>query len=303
MGASLPGLDDSNLLVTLHSGAREPSPWRAFLGRLADREAADAAHLVVADGAWVWRFASAPTALAVDDAQLRRLRPLRVYALSEVEGAYEGGAGFGRLMRVNGPDAWSAWLIVMRANGDFAAANSALLSALAPHLAVAAANWIETKRLNERVTIADDLLRRAGITWQALDGALGADTWRADTEHIAAKAKQTLRDGAVAFRCADSREVLVVAAGGARTVAVMRCAAEAQARQVQCLARLWSLAPSEARFAVTLAEGKNLSEAAAALGLTLETARHYSKRLYAKTGARGLPDLMRLVIGSVAMLA
>ncbi len=39
------------------------------------------------------------------------------------------------------------------------------------------------------------------------------------------------------------------------------------------------------------------------LHLTLETARNYSKRLYAKTGTRGQADLVRLVLTNVAMLA
>lgn len=56
-------------------------------------------------------------------------------------------------------------------------------------------------------------------------------------------------------------------------------------------------------MAVALAEGASIVEAAAMLGITEQTARHYSKRLYAATGTRGQAELVRLVWSSVAALA
>jgi DNA-binding CsgD family transcriptional regulator len=46
-----------------------------------------------------------------------------------------------------------------------------------------------------------------------------------------------------------------------------------------------------------------LAEAATEFGLTIETARTYSKDLYEKTGARGQPDLVRIVLRSVLAVA
>ncbi|MEJ2459021.1 MAG: helix-turn-helix transcriptional regulator, partial [Novosphingobium sp.] len=59
----------------------------------------------------------------------------------------------------------------------------------------------------------------------------------------------------------------------------------------------------EAELAVALNEGLSIAEAAERMGLTLETARNYSKRLYAKLGVRGQAQLVRLVSDSVAVMA
>ena len=69
------------------------------------------------------------------------------------------------------------------------------------------------------------------------------------------------------------------------------------------LVGLFGLLPSEARLAWAIAEGHSMSEAADALGISLETARHYSKRVFAKTGARGQPELVRLILKSVLAIA
>ena len=52
-----------------------------------------------------------------------------------------------------------------------------------------------------------------------------------------------------------------------------------------------------------LSRGMSITEAAQDLGLTVETARNYSKKVYAKTGARGQPDLIRFVMRSVLAIA
>jgi DNA-binding CsgD family transcriptional regulator len=69
------------------------------------------------------------------------------------------------------------------------------------------------------------------------------------------------------------------------------------------LSDLFALSPSEARLALALCRGKSIAEAAAELGLALETARSYSKSIYLKTGTRGMADLVRIVMGSVLALA
>lgn len=73
-------------------------------------------------------------------------------------------------------------------------------------------------------------------------------------------------------------------------------------RHVQ-IAQLFGLLPSEARLALALSRGLSIAQAAEFLGLTIETARNYSKKIYAKTGTRGQPDLVRLMLTSVLALA
>jgi DNA-binding CsgD family transcriptional regulator len=66
---------------------------------------------------------------------------------------------------------------------------------------------------------------------------------------------------------------------------------------------LFGSSQSEAKLALALSREKNLGKAAGELGLSLETVRTYSKKLYAKTGARGLPDLGRILMRSILAFA
>lgn len=69
------------------------------------------------------------------------------------------------------------------------------------------------------------------------------------------------------------------------------------------LEQMFDLIPSEARLALALTRGMSIAEAAGELGLTVESARTYSKRIYAKTGARGQTDLVRFIHRSVLAIA
>jgi DNA-binding NarL/FixJ family response regulator len=69
------------------------------------------------------------------------------------------------------------------------------------------------------------------------------------------------------------------------------------------LAQLFNLLPSEARLALALSRGMSITEAAEDLGLTEQTARTYSKTIYAKMGARGQADLVRFIHRSVLRIA
>jgi DNA-binding CsgD family transcriptional regulator len=64
----------------------------------------------------------------------------------------------------------------------------------------------------------------------------------------------------------------------------------------QQLRELYSLTAGEARIAAWLLQGKSVEEAAAAMGITVNTARAYLKRIYQKTGVRRQPELMRLLL-------
>ena len=71
---------------------------------------------------------------------------------------------------------------------------------------------------------------------------------------------------------------------------------DAQAR----LSALHALPPREAELALKLSEGLSIAEAAQAMGLTVETARNYSKRIYAKLGVRGKAELVRRILEGTA---
>lgn len=76
-----------------------------------------------------------------------------------------------------------------------------------------------------------------------------------------------------------------------------------QADRHEQLVSLFGLLPSEARLAWQLAQGTSIADAAAMVGIAEETARSYSKKIYAKTGARGQPELVRIVLTSVLAIA
>jgi DNA-binding CsgD family transcriptional regulator len=79
--------------------------------------------------------------------------------------------------------------------------------------------------------------------------------------------------------------------------------AGSETEQAKALTAMFGLTRSEARLAAAVADGASLAEAADALGLTIETARNYAKRVFAKTRTRGQVDLVRAIAGSVAGLA
>lgn len=279
-------LQDLNLLALLHAGGRAAAPWREFLAQLQRQCSAGLAVLAIGreDGPLTcWTSDPEADAPALAIKAMRQMRPLRVYALDELTDAPSGDpAWFGRLTRAEGITDHSAWLIVLSAERDFAAAHAALLSALAPHVAIAAANHISLQHARMRGAMMEDVLKRAGIALEFVDDA------RSDRG----------QGQSLFLRNPDQ------GAGPAPSgMLLTRTHPPIRPEQLRCLAERWSLTPSEARFALTVSQGKTLAEAAEALGLTLETARHYSKRLYAKTGVSGLPELVHRVLTSVAMLA
>ncbi|MCU0818995.1 MAG: helix-turn-helix transcriptional regulator [Beijerinckiaceae bacterium] len=61
------------------------------------------------------------------------------------------------------------------------------------------------------------------------------------------------------------------------------------------LAALFDLTPAQARTAAALADGVSVQGIAASLGITEKTVRTYIERIFAKTGARRLSDLLVLL--------
>jgi DNA-binding CsgD family transcriptional regulator len=64
----------------------------------------------------------------------------------------------------------------------------------------------------------------------------------------------------------------------------------------QHLRELYGLSAGEARLTSWLLQGKSVDEAAAAMGITVNTARTRLKRIYNKTGVRRQPELVRRLL-------
>lgn len=68
------------------------------------------------------------------------------------------------------------------------------------------------------------------------------------------------------------------------------------------LRELFDLTPSEARLTVSLAHGRSLIEAAGTLGISEQTARTYTKRIFSKTRTSRQAELVHKVLTSLASL-
>jgi len=66
---------------------------------------------------------------------------------------------------------------------------------------------------------------------------------------------------------------------------------------------LYHLTPAEARLAVAVAEGRELTEIAEAFGIARNTARAQLRTIYDKTGVRRQADLVRLLLSGPAAFA
>ena len=69
------------------------------------------------------------------------------------------------------------------------------------------------------------------------------------------------------------------------------------------MAATLGLSTREAALAEAIGQGRSIVDAGAQLQLTPETARNYSKRIYAKTGASGQADLVRMMLTGLAPFA
>jgi DNA-binding CsgD family transcriptional regulator len=96
---------------------------------------------------------------------------------------------------------------------------------------------------------------------------------------------------------------------GEKTVAAVihlsdaRTAGAAGTASAQKLMELFELNTMEAGLALQIARGRTLTEAALALKLSEQTARTYSKQIFAKTGTHRQAELVRLILTSVAHLS
>lgn len=357
---ALTSLDERDLLLPLAEGIREDPMWDTFLKRLRQRTEATWACLLVqmtptAHLPPITRVAAARADLPDPDFDrlsslglipYAALRPNRAYALEEMldfddpaapnrqrAGLKEAGIAHARFIRIVSRAENNAWLILLSERRPFDADDSALLSAIAPHLAVALDTLGALGAQQLRATIAEQALEMLGIGQAALDregrviltdglagqvlGARGGARL-----NLSSEAAHALAEGCAAMvrAPAGARRVVKLDNSGARDLLLRplpapigtAVAAIATVRQPQkrkrpapprIVAQLLGLSEREAALAEAMSRGESILEAGALLQLTPETARNYTKRAYAKTGASGQADLVRQVLTGLAPLA
>ncbi len=322
-------IEDSDVLVELYRGAGQVPPWQGFLKRVGDR--ATALLLILPDGTKspdFHRIGGQAVPFATD--ALLRMRYQRVYAAEELAGPRS--FGFARILRVRVEGGGDAWLIVGRDGAELSAAFTLMLSGLGPHLAVAVASYLALAEMRVQAAFADRVAQKfqtgvlrlnlAGIILTASPFALDA---LANTETVFGQiggklglpmpAAKTLADTLQDYETGTVRDAVAVQIdnlqmliqpdqmGQNPTALVhLRAMMPPIAAAAPTLAQLAQISLSEARFALKLADGLTIAEAGAALGLTLETARNYSKQIYSKMDLRGQSDLIRYVKNSVIPL-
>ncbi len=247
-----------------------------------------------------------------------------------------------RLMRIVEPGGVNVWLTASRRVGGFDAADEALIAALAPYLRSALRGYIALERERFKASVAGEAIRRLSFGWLTLDsagrlldadaegrrlldhgsvlrcGAGGrlssrnrevdreiADALRAIVEkpHSRPRALVLDRDPWMDMLFVSAHRKPLPASPATAIIAYVHGDGWSSADRCEQLAELFRLLPSEARLALALSRGMSIAEAAGELGLSVETARTYSKKIYAKTGARGQPDLVRFIHRSVLTIA
>lgn len=341
-------VDEVELLTALYAGVHETPPWQSFLDRLRRRMRAARCWLTVgsedpARPRETW-LARAPGVAAEDAStcwpdtiRAVRLRPGRLYADTDLAALLPDADASRpidrsvRTIRVAGPAALSGWITVARSGEDFSAAEGAVLTALAPHLAIALQTMSALEAQRHRLALGDALLDRAGLGWAWVtpDGELGAASSVARNvlarggAHLQPEGADALRrliesedatryepvDRCIAVRSATPDIGLckiatppVASPASNALLLIVRAPPPEHERQAALLAQQFKLTATEAKLALLLARNLSIAEAAAMLGLTIETTRNYSKRLYFKTATRGLGELVRRVLHSVAVL-
>lgn len=248
-----------------------------------------------------------------------------------------GGMGHGRSVRVREAHGTDAWLVIMTP-GSPGAATGSLLIRLVPHLRIALHNLVTLEQERVRSSISSEIMGRLNFGWLTIDGRCRIMDTSPNVEEIFRRTNVVRRgryDRLTFVAAAIDREVTALAkalsageearprafrlsqdpwmdifvtpvpgrltAPGSNAVAIVYLSGDRWSRDDRCeqLVDLFGLLPSEARLAWVIAQGRSIADAAQELGITIETARNYSKKVYSKTGASGQAELVRIVFTSV----
>jgi DNA-binding CsgD family transcriptional regulator len=252
------------------------------------------------------------------------------------------GIRFGRWLRITVVGVADAWLLLVRDSDDFTSSAVTTLSAIGPYLAAALRTLSALIEQRLQTALAQAALTRIGVAQLAFDAEGRVMAADADAEQLLSfvhgpegrinRRLMVLPEVAAALdsACAalargqhgDSRIVQIDPQMGLNlllrksnleiarpsalpaVLGVLRCAKREEERVgAEVLRQIFGLSDREAALAEALSRGKSIIEAGRELRLTDETARNYSKRIYAKTGARGQGDLVRLVLTGLAPFA
>jgi DNA-binding CsgD family transcriptional regulator len=247
-----------------------------------------------------------------------------------------------RMMRVIEPTGVNAWVTITRCQPDFRMEDDALLSEIAPYLRRVLQNFIALERERLNALLSGEAIRRLNFGWITLDAnghVLEADAQgknilaqstmlqQSAQGVLTAKSRALGREIAAAVKALATNpnarpkamivnndpwlDMLLVPANrrsiSAKSVPAVIAYVHGDnwlsADRCEQIAELFGLLPSEARLALALSRGMSIADAAIELGLTVETARTYTKKIYAKMGARGQADLVRFIHRSVLGIA
>ena len=366
---ALTSRDETDLLLPLYRGMHETPRFSTFLQRVRQRTKAEYIGIVVRKSDSPLRDATVffsgldlramaherdiDNLYTLEGLHHDRLRPGRVYATSDFtdhDPAYKAERTCGierlgifdeRVVRVSETDGINAWLVLARSK-QCTAADSALLSSLAPYVAAVMDTFVvlESRRMDTAMAIEG--LGRAGLGWILFDadshvlsfdpqGAIRlkevsginvrhgerlrnvsrnvVDELASASQRLAGRNNEALLS--VILREDPRIEALLLSANEVRhaglkapaMLAVFRLSRGTSPARIERLADLFNLPPREAELAIALADGWSIAEAAKAMGLTIETARNYSKRIYAKLGVSGQTQLVRCIYESSVVLA
>ena len=295
---------DSDLL--LHIQRAPDAGWARALGALAQMTGAARATLYLPGQAWT-QHGPDPRALP---AGLAGLRLGRVYTGEElsVRIALDGPVHSGSDCRAIGLRLTdqTGWLLLERDKRQFRAVDSALLTAIAPHVELAATQAAAKAAHMASAARSNAVARKLGVGWLqfgappdpiAMDGI--AQALIARLGHFPTAPME--RDRTLTIPLAPWLEMLWSPGAENTGMAYLR-ATDTPLPPPQIIAQCLGLTLSEARLVRALGMGATLTEAAAQLGLTVETARAYSRQVFAKTGLRGQPALMRRLWTSALVL-
>ena len=246
-----------------------------------------------------------------------------------------------RSIRVTEPGGIDLWLSCSGGK-NIGSATGALLTALAPHLRIALRSFATLERERFRSAVTGQAFDRLKMGWLSLDASCRIIDATDNVEQlfqwgtllrrgrydrlvpaspaIDRQLTALLKEFATnsearpqAFNLSKDPwvEMLVTpvqspAFSGRKTpAAIVYISGDRRSQADRCeqLVDLFGLLPSEARLAWMLAQATSIAEAAEALHLTVETARNYSKKIYAKTGARGHAELVRIILTSVLAIS
>jgi DNA-binding CsgD family transcriptional regulator len=284
---------DSALLREFYAlDAAEP-PWPQVLAQLRARLVADAVALVLPSRIWMQGGPIAPPALT-------GLRPNRVYTGEELADRrlLPAGAVDARLI-----DFGAGALLATRSRGSFRAADSALLAALAPHLVQAVRLWDAQARQRADMAHMQAILARLRIGRVSVAATGGVQPIDPIARRLLAEAGPLRavdpKAGPVILLAPDLD--LLIDPGLPQSGLVRHRAAQLAPAEVIALNLGISL--PEARLARALGHGASIAQAARLLNLTEETARTYSRRLYAQSGHRSQAALVRALWTSALALA